>query len=90
MIMILLLQAAVPAVAPAPATAPDIELRVRATAESVRIEQKGTTSLKVVAEPDAGSLVDVKVPPVNGVARNVTVAIDAQVRIADPGAAPPR
>lgn len=83
MIVALLLIQAVPA----QASPPDLQLRVHATARSVRVEQKGSTSLRVTAEPDAGSVVDVSAPAVSESARNVTVDIDAQARIADSAAA---
>ena len=64
---------------------PDIELNIRATARSVRIERKGETRLEVRAGPDAGSKSETRVtPPANGatVLKNVTVDVHAEARIA--------
>jgi hypothetical protein len=76
--MLLAMQAAAP-----PA---DIELKIHATARSVRIEQKGETKLEVHAGPDAGSRSETRVtPPANGAAtlRNVTVDVHAEARLGD-------
>jgi hypothetical protein len=65
---------------------PDIELDVRATARSVKIETKGETKLEVRAGPDAGSRAETRVtPPAQGKTelRNVTVEIHAEARIGD-------
>ena len=67
-------------------TAPDIELNVHATVREVRIRQRGVTSLQIHASPDAGSHVDPPQPAANArtQARNVTVNVHAEARIADP------
>jgi uncharacterized protein (DUF58 family) len=70
----------------APASAPDIELNVRLTARSVRIEQKGEAKLEVRAGPDAGSEArTVVTPPARGATdlKNVTVEVHAEARIGD-------
>ena len=70
----------------AAATPPDIELNVRATARSVKIEQKGETRLEVRAGPDGGSRTETRVdPPAEGKSelRNVTVHIQAEARIGE-------
>jgi len=65
------------------ATPPDIELNVRAQVREVRIERQGEASLEV-SGPD--SVVRVEAPRAEGRRRlrNVTVAVDAEARIADP------
>jgi predicted secreted protein len=73
---ILLLQAA--------AAAPDLQLSVRARAKSVKIEQRGTSYLRLTTSPDGGNIIDVQAPPVDRNASNVTVTVDAQARIASP------
>ncbi len=81
-VALLLLQTA------AAARPPDIELNIRATARSVRIEQKGETRLEVRAGPDAGSRAGTRVtPPANGstTLRNVTLEVHAEARIGDHG-----
>ena len=82
MLLLILVQAA------EPASAPDIELDVRATARSVRIERSGEASLRV--QGGEGSLVDVEAPDANGRRRlrNVQVRVKAEARIADPAEAP--
>jgi hypothetical protein len=78
-VALLLLQAAA-------ASPPDIELNIRATARSVRIEQKGETKLEVRAGPDAGSSAETRItPPAEGATtlRNVTVEVRAEARIGD-------
>jgi hypothetical protein len=72
------------------AQAPDIELFAQARARSVTIEKQGNASLTVRAEPDGGSVVDVRAPKANGrkTLRNVVVDIHAKARIAEPGQAP--
>lgn len=85
MILPLLLQAA----APAAAMPPDIQLRAHVTAKSVRVRQKGKTYLRVYAEPDAGSVANTIAPPLDTDARNVTVDVNAEARIADPMAGQP-
>lgn len=69
---------------------PDIEVNVHATVREVRIERRGETSLQVHAEPDANSHVTVAAPPAgrNMRARNATVDVRAEARIADPAANP--
>ena len=70
----------------AAAPPPDIELNIRATARSVKIERKGETKLEVRAGPDAGSKAETRVtPPAEGKAelRNVTVEIHAEARIGE-------
>ena len=78
----MLLQAA----QPAPTAAPDIELNLRLTARSVRIEQKGEAKLEVRAGPDAGSQARAVVtPPARGQSelKDVTVEVRAEARIGD-------
>ena len=78
-VALLLLQAAA-------APPPDIELNIRATAKSVRIEQQGETRLEVRAGPDAGSQArTVVTPPGQGSAelKNVTIEVRAEARIGD-------
>jgi hypothetical protein len=67
--------------------APDIQLRIDAHVDRVRIERSGDASLKVTG--GEGSVVRVEAPPANGrrTLRNVNVRIDAQARLADPRAA---
>ena len=70
----------------AASTPPDISLDIRATARSVRIEQKGETKLEVRAGPDAGSRAETRVtPPPRGKTelRNVAVEIHAEARIGE-------
>lgn len=72
--------------AAAAAPLPDIELNIRATARSVRIEQKGETRIEVRAGPNAGSRTETTVtPPANGsrTLKNVRVDIHAEARIGD-------
>jgi len=68
------------------ATAPDIEINVHATVREVRVRQRGETSLRVYASPDANSRVEPANPgpdrQIRG--RNRTVNIHAEARIADP------
>ena len=66
--------------------APDIQLDARADIKRVTIVKRGDASLKVTAEPDAGSIVDVRAPRANGrkTMRNVHVEVRAEARIADP------
>jgi hypothetical protein len=66
----------------------DIELRIDAHIDRVRIERRGEARLEVSAGPDAGSVVRVETPQANGrrTLRNVDVRIDAEARIADPNA----
>lgn len=74
------------------ASPPDIELNVRATARSVKIEQKGEAKLEVRAGPDAGSRTESRVtPPADGKTelRNVTVEVHAEARIGESGENPP-
>ena len=81
---VLLLQAAAQPSAPLP----DIELNIRARARSVEIEQKGEAKLRVAAEPDAGSLADVRVAPEAAgrtKLRNVDVNVRAEARIGEGG-----
>ena len=71
---------------------PDIELNIRATARSVKIEQKGETKLEAHAGPDAGSRAGTRVtPPAQGKTelRNVTVELHAEARIGESGQNPP-
>ena len=71
---------------------PDIELNLRATARSVKIEQRGEAKLEVRAGPDAGSRTESRVtPPVDGKTelRNVTVEVHAEARIGESGENPP-
>jgi hypothetical protein len=82
MIMLLLAQAAASGT-----QAPDIELNIRATARSVRIERKGEAKLEVRGGPDAGGQTQTTVtPPSQGATtlRNVTVEVRAQASIGDP------
>jgi len=75
---------------------PDIEIDLHATVREVRIERRGETSLEVHAEPDADSRVTVARPEENRNtnrnanrstrARNATVDVHAEARIADPAA----
>ena len=73
----------------AAAAAPDIELHAIVDIQSVKIEQQGRASLKVHAEPDAGSGVKIDAPRANGAKslRNVRVTVDAVARI-DQSASP--
>lgn len=84
MLAILALQAAV---------LPDVSLKATVDARSLTVEQRGAARLDVVASPDAGSLVKVVAPPVNGrrTTRDVRVEVDAEARIANDlhGAATP-
>ena len=83
--MLLALQAA--QAEPPSATPPDIELNIRATARSVRIETRGKAELSVRAGPDAGSRFETSVtPPAKGATnlRNVTVDVHAEARIGAP------
>ena len=84
MILFLLFQAT--------AAPPDILLDLRATAREVRIERRGEARISVRAEPDGGSRTEVDRPDSGGRERlrNVTVAVRAEARIADPqtGAGP--
>ena len=76
----------------AAAAPPDIELNVRATARSVKIERKGETKLEVRAGPDAGSRTETRVtPPAEGRTElsNVTVELRAEARIGERGENPP-
>jgi hypothetical protein len=76
----------------AAAPPPDIELNVRATARSVKIERKGETKLEVRAGPDAGSRAETRVvPPAEGKTelRNVTVELHAEARIGKSRENPP-
>jgi hypothetical protein len=68
--------------------APDIQLRIDAHIDRVRIERRGEARLEVTAGPDAGSVVRVEAPQANGrrTLRNVDVHIEAEARIADPNA----
>ena len=77
--------------APAARPAPDIEVNVHATVREVRVRQRGETSLRVHASPDAGSRVETPQPATDRDARrrNRTVDIHAEARLADPGANPP-
>ena len=71
---------------------PDIEINVRATARSVKIEQKGEAKLEVRAGPDASSRTETRVtPPADGKTelRNVTVELHAEARIGESGENPP-
>jgi hypothetical protein len=78
---------------PAPATrpVPDIEVNVHATVREVRVRQRGETSLRVHASPDAGSRVETPPAAADGNARrrNRIVDVHAEARLADPGANPP-
>ena len=76
MLLLLLAQAA--------AQPPDIELDIRASARSVRIERSGEASLELRAGPD--SVIEVDAPDVQGRRRlrNVQVRVKAEARIADP------
>jgi hypothetical protein len=68
----------------AAATAPDIELHAVVDVESVKIEKQGNATLRVYADPDAGSGVKIEAPRANGAKtlRNVRVTLDARARIA--------
>lgn len=79
MLLLILAQAAPP---------PDIELDIRASARSVRIERSGEASLEVRAGPD--SVVAVEAPDAEGRRRlrNVEIRVKAEARIADPAARP--
>jgi hypothetical protein len=79
--LLLALLAAQAATDQAPA---DIELNLHATVREVRIRQRGETSLEVRASPDANSRVVVTRPPGNQNARNATVDVHAEARIAAP------
>lgn len=70
----------------AQAPPPDIELDIRASARSVRIERSGEASLEVRAGPD--SVVEVEAPDSAGRRRllNVEVRVKVEARIADPQA----
>jgi hypothetical protein len=86
MLLLLLLQAA------APALAPDIELNLHLKAKQVTIEQQGQAKLAVHAEPDAGSRVETNVQPKaqgRRELRNVTIDVHAQASLAQPGQNPP-
>lgn len=76
--------------APAAPAAPDIDLNVHATVREVRVRQRGETSLRVSASPDAGSRSEAPQPaaPRDVRARNRTVDVHAEARIADPAASP--
>ena len=86
--MLLLALLAVQA-APAASSPPDIELNVHATVREVRIRQRGETSLRVYATPDAGSRAEAPRPAPNREVRgrNRTVDVHAEARIADPASA---
>lgn len=73
-------------------TAPDLELRATVRARSVEIERAGEASLTVRAEPDAGSLVDVRAPRADGrrTLRDFRADVAAEARIADPATESPR
>lgn len=76
----------------ASAPAPDIELNVRATARSVKIERKGETKLEARAGPDAGSRTETRViPPAEGKTEltNVTFELHAEARIGESRENPP-
>ncbi|TFI58356.1 hypothetical protein E2493_10235 [Sphingomonas parva] len=65
---------------------PDIELNIHARAKSVEIQQKGQATLRVSAEPDAGSAVEATVTPeANGRTqlRNVTVDVRGAARLGE-------
>ena len=63
----------------------DIELNAHVTAQRVQITQRGSTSLRVSAEPDAGSAVDVSAPRLSeGVLQNVDISVKATARLAAP------
>lgn len=76
--------------APAAPPAPDIALNVHATVREVRVRQRGETSLRVYASPDAGSRSEALRPaaPRDVRARNRTVEVHAEARIADPATRP--
>jgi hypothetical protein len=68
---------------------PDIQLHAVVDARSVKIEKQGQASLRVWAEPDAGSIVNFEAPKANGAKtlRNVRVTLDAEARIGANGSA---
>jgi hypothetical protein len=76
--VLILLQAA------AAQPAPDIQLRIDAHVDRVRIERRGEASLEVSG--GEGSVVRVEAPEANGrrTLRNVNVRIDAEARLGDP------
>lgn len=83
MFLFLLLQTAEPL--------PTIQLNARVEAREVRVERKGTATLSVRAEPDAGSRVVVnKRPQASGarVIRDFRAEIDARAVVADPQQSP--
>jgi hypothetical protein len=67
----------------------DIQLRIDAHVDRVRIERQGEASLEVTG--GEGSIVRVEAPEANGrrTLRNVDVRIDAQAYVADPRDARP-
>lgn len=76
MLLMLLLQAT---------TSPDIQLQAKVQAKSVKVEQKGTVSAKVHADPDGGSAVAVDAPRGSSTYRNVNISIDAKAVLAPDG-----
>ena len=65
--------------------APDIQFNARIRAKEVRIEQKGTATLRVHAEPDAGSKVTSNAPRAGEtVLRDADISVDAAVRLGEP------
>lgn len=83
MLILLLLQASSLEVAP------DIAFVATVRAREVTIERRGEARLEVHAQPDAGSVVDIKAPSAEGRKRlrNVRISVAAEARIADPQAA---
>jgi len=77
MLLMLLLQVA---------TSPDIQLQAKVQAKSVKVEQKGSASVKVHADPDGGSAVAVDAPHGSSTYRNVSISIDAKAVVAPDGA----
>lgn len=77
-VAMLLILAALQASAPLP----DIQFSATVRARQVIVDQRGTTSLTVRAEPDGGSTVRTQAPPAQARLKNVTITLDAAARIA--------
>ena len=76
----------------AAAAPPDIQFHAVVDARSVKIEKHGQASLRVWADPDAGSIVNIVAPKANGAKtlRNVHFTVDAEARIGANGSAGPK
>ena len=74
--------------AQAAASPPDIEISASVRARSLTISKRGDAALTVRTDPEGANVVDVQAPKANGrkTIKNVSAAVHAEGRIADPGA----